>query len=63
MPTDKDEFFYFTLMDFKSAVEEWGDDVFSELEKSFPDIYDKLEAYLCNKKLERDFLDNQEEVL
>ena len=62
MPTDKDEFFYFTLMDFKSAVEEWGDDVFSELEKSFPDIYDKLEAYLANKQFQ-EFLSNQNEVL
>ena len=34
MPTDKDEFFYYTLIDLKSAVDEWGDDVFSELEKS-----------------------------
>ena len=62
MPNDKDEFFYFTMMDFKEAVEQWGDEFFYELEKEFPQIYDKLEAYLANKQV-NEFLQNQKEVL
>ena len=62
MPTDKDEFFYYTLIDLKSAVDEWGDEVFSELEKTYPDVYDKLEAYLANKQIQ-EFMLNQSEVV
>lgn len=61
MPT-VDEFFWFTIMDVKDAVEEWGDDFFRELEKAYPEIYDKLEAYIANKQIQ-EFLSNQEEVL
>jgi hypothetical protein len=62
MPNDKDEFYYFTMIDFKDAVEQWGDDFLSDLEKTFPEIYDRLEAYLANKQV-AEFLNNQEEVL
>ena len=62
MPNDKDEFFYFSIMDFASIVEDHGDAAFSELEKIRPDIYDKLTAYFANKQIE-EFLANQEEVL
>ena len=62
MPNDKDEFYYFTMIDFKEAVEQWGDDFLSDLEKTFPEIYDRLEAYLANKQI-TEFLNNQEEVL
>lgn len=62
MPNDKDEFYYFTMIDFKDAVEQWGDDFLSDLEKTFPEIYDRLEAYLANKQVQ-EFLSNQEEVL
>ena len=62
MPNDKDEFFYFSIIDFSSIVEEYGDEVFSELEKVRPDIYDKLEAYMANKQI-IEFLANQNEVV
>lgn len=62
MPNDKDEFFYYTIMDVKSCVDSWGDEFFSELERTYPDLYDKLEAYLANKQVQ-EFLHNQEEVL
>jgi hypothetical protein len=62
MPNDKDEFFYFTIIDVKDAVEQWGDEFFSELEKAYPEIYDKLEAYIANKQI-TEFLTSQEEVL
>lgn len=62
MPNKDDEFFYYTLLDVKSCVDEWGDAFFSELELAFPEIYDKLEAYLANKQVQ-EFLANQEEVL
>lgn len=65
MPNDsiyQEQFFAFTLMDVKSCVEQYGDLFFSELETMYPDIYDKLEAYMANKQVQ-EFLSNQEEVL
>ena len=62
MPNDKDEFFYFTIMDVKCCLELWGDEFFSELAKAYPEIYDKLEAYLANKQVQ-EFLSNQNEVM
>lgn len=65
MPNDsvyQEQFFAFTLMDVKSCVEQYGDLFFSELEIMYPDIYDKLEAYMANKQVQ-EFLSNQEEVL
>lgn len=72
MPNDKDEFFYFTIMDVKACMETWGDNFFSELEKAYPEIYDRLEAYMANKQIaefiqneqsEEQFLSDQNEVM
>ena len=62
MPTDKDEFFYFTIMDMASCVETWGDEFFEELLRVKPDMYDRLEAFMANKQVQ-EFLLNQSEVM
>ena len=65
MPQDEnyqEQYVCFTLMDIEACLEADEELFFSMLERNYPQIYDKLEAYLANKQVQ-EFLTHQEEVL
>ena len=51
--------FYHTLMDFAQLVNVYDDMVFAELRFAYPEIFDKMVAFMCNQQI-AEFKENKE---
>lgn len=55
---EEEAYYHFTMMDFVSLVENYGDRVWADLEKYSPDAYEALCAYKANSDIE-EFMSNK----
>lgn len=48
---EEEAHYHYTIMDFVSLVKDYGDRVWSDLEKHSPDIYEAFCAYKANQEI------------